>query len=95
MTGAYVLAGEISKHQGDLSAGLKGYERVMRPIIDDMQKIPFGFSTIMAPQTRWGIWLRNIFMSVASKLIDLLAPYFAGAMASTEKYALPDYAFES
>ena len=49
MTGAYVLAGEICKHKGDLVAGLKGYEERMRPIINDMQVPPL-VPGITAPQ---------------------------------------------
>ena len=64
LTGAYVLAGEIASHKGDLSAGLKGYEERMRPIIDDMQKVPPFVTTIMAPQTAWGIWLRKQYLCI-------------------------------
>jgi len=63
-TGAYVLAGEVGKHKGDLAAGLKGYEERMRPIIDDMQKIPPLVPGIVAPQTAWGLWLRNIIFAI-------------------------------
>jgi 2-polyprenyl-6-methoxyphenol hydroxylase-like FAD-dependent oxidoreductase len=51
IAGAYLLAGEVGKHKGDLAAGLSGYEEQMRPIIDDMQQIPPLFPGIMAPQT--------------------------------------------
>lgn len=64
MAGAYVLAGEICKHGKDISAGLKAYEDRMKPIIDELQQIPAGFPGVMAPQTRWRIWLRNIALRV-------------------------------
>lgn len=54
LAGAYVLAGELSKHTGDLAAGLEGYEAQMRPLINDMQKIPPLVTTILVPQTAWG-----------------------------------------
>lgn len=92
MTGAYVLAGEIANHKGDLAAGLKGYEERMRPIIDDMQKIPpiLGF---MAPQTAWGLWLRNnIFAFVAwTNIIGYAQKFLGSAFAAADKYTLPDY----
>ncbi|MCJ1422040.1 hypothetical protein MMC32_008409 [Xylographa parallela] len=94
MTGAYVLAGEIVKHQGDLAAGLKGYEERMRPIIADMQKIPPMVLTIVAPQTAWGIWLRNnIFAFIAwTNILEYAQRIFGGAAAAdTDKYGLPDY----
>lgn len=94
MTGAYVLAGEVGKHKGDLAAGLKGYEERMRPIIDDMQKIPPMILSICAPQTAWGIWLRNyIFAFIAWTNITEYAQKFFGssAFASSDRYGLPNY----
>lgn len=92
MTGAYVLAGEIATHKGDLAAGLKGYEERMRPIIDDMQKVPpiLGF---MAPQTAWGIWLRNnIFAFIVwTNILGYAQRFFGSAFAAADKYKLPDY----
>jgi len=55
MAGAYVLAGEIGKHAGDLQAGLRGYEDTMRPIIKELRQAPPFLTTIMSPQTAWGI----------------------------------------
>ncbi|KKY14143.1 putative oxidoreductase [Phaeomoniella chlamydospora] len=55
ITGAYILAGEVGRHKGNLAAGLRSYEERMRPLIDDMQKIPSLVHTILAPQTAWGI----------------------------------------
>ncbi len=93
LAGAYVLAGEVGKHKGDLAAGLRGYEEVMRPLIDDMQKIPPLVPTLMAPQTAWGIWLRNnLFAFITwSRVLEFAQRFFAGAFASTDKYKLPDY----
>ena len=93
IAGAYVLAGEILTHGNDLAAGLKAYQERMAPLITDMQKVPPLVPTVMAPQTRWGIWLRNwVFAFVAwSRVLELLQRFWAGAFASAEKYPLPDY----
>jgi 2-polyprenyl-6-methoxyphenol hydroxylase-like FAD-dependent oxidoreductase len=93
LTGAYVLAGEICKHKGDLEAGLAGYERTMRPIVTDLQKIPPGVPGVMAPQTAWGIWVRNyIFAFIAwSKVHEFASKWFASSFAQGDKYNLPDY----
>ncbi|KAI4168747.1 MAG: hypothetical protein LQ346_009034 [Caloplaca aetnensis] len=94
MTGAYVLAGEVCKNRGDVAAGLKGYEERMRPIIEDMQKIPPLIFAFMAPQTAWGLWLRNnIFAFVAwTNILEFAQRFFGGSsFAGTEKYSLPDY----
>ena len=97
LAGAYLLAGEISKYKGDLTAGLRGYEQQMRPLIDEMQKIPPFVSTIMAPQTAWGIWLRNnIFALVCwTGIVNFVQRYLASAFASAEEYPLPDYEWEN
>ena len=93
MTGAYVLAGEISKHKGDLAAGLKAYEEQMRPIVKEMQKVPPLFPTVLAPQTAWGIWLRNnIFAFIAwIRILEFVQRFFASAFGNSDQYPLPDY----
>ena len=93
MTGAYILAGEISRHKNDLAAGLKGYEDRMRPIIKDMQKIPPGVPAVAAPQTAGGIWLKNnIFAFIAwSNVLDYVQKVFGGSAGGTDRYNLPDY----
>lgn len=94
--GAYILAGEIANHPGDLAAGLQSYEERMAPILKDMQKIPPGVPGIMAPQTAWGIWLRNLVFRILCWSIDTgnrlswLTSSFSRAFASDE-YKLPEY----
>lgn len=96
MAGAYVLAGEISMHKGNVEAGLRGYEERMRPIIDDLQKIPPGIPWILAPQTAWGIWLRNTVLTVIcwgmafSGIFAWLGGLFSSSFGG-DKFGLPDY----
>ena len=95
IAGAYILAGEVGsgKHKGDIVAGLKGYEEKMRPIIDDLQKIPPLVPGIFAPQTYWGLWLRNhVFAFVAwARILEYMQKFFGGAFEGGEKYGLEDY----
>ena len=93
IAGAYVLAGEVGRHKDKLSAGLRAYEELMRPIIDDLQKTPPLVPTIFAPQTAWGIWLRNIFFAFISwtRILKFAQKIFASSFANTDKYKLPDY----
>lgn len=93
ITRAYVLAGEISKHAGDLDAGLRGYEEQMRVVIAKLQKAPPLIRTILAPQTAWGLWVRNrIFAFVAwTRILEFAQKYFASAFASSDKFGLPEY----
>lgn len=96
MAGAYVLAGEISMNRGNIEAGLRGYEERMRPIIDDLQKIPPGIPWIMAPQTAWGIWIRNTVLTVLcwgmafSGIFGWLSGLFSSSFGG-DKFGLPDY----
>lgn len=93
IAGAYLLAGEVCKHKGDLAAGLRGYEKQMRPIMDDLQKVPPLVPTVFAPQTAWGLWLRNhIFALIAwTGILEFAQRFLAGSFASTDKYGIPDY----
>lgn len=93
MTGAYVLAGEVGKHRGDIEEALRGYEKTMRPIIVDLQKVPPLVTTLLAPQTAWGIWLRNnLFAFIAwTRIAEFAQSYLAGVFASPDKFPLPDY----
>lgn len=93
MAGAYVLAGEIGRCKGDLAAGLAAYEEQMRPLVRDSHKVPPFITTFMAPQTAWGIWVRNhLFAFVAwTRLLEWVQRVFGGAFASTEKNRLRDY----
>ncbi|KAF4973304.1 hypothetical protein FSARC_379 [Fusarium sarcochroum] len=97
LAGAYILAGELGKHKGDIAAGLQAYEQRMRPIIGKMQGIPPLVPSIIAPQTAWGIWLRNnIFAFVAwTGLIEFVQKYIAAGFASTSDFPLPDYEWEN
>lgn len=99
MAGAYVLAGEVSKHKGDVEAGLRGYEERMGPIIDDLQKIPPGIPWIFAPQTAWGIWIRNTVLAVLcwgmgfSSIFAWASGLFSSSFGG-DKFGLPDYGWE-
>ena len=103
IAGAYVLAGEVGRHPGDLAAGLRAYEERMKPLIKDLQKIPPGVRTFMAPQTAWGIRLRNMIfvfivwcMALSKKFawVGRITGWFGQAIATsfgTDKFGLPEY----
>ena len=93
LAGAYILAGEIGKHTGNLAAGLRGYDERMKPLIRDMQKIPSLVPMILAPQTLWGIWLRNYaFAFIAwTGVAEFAQKYLGVAFRNTEAFPLPEY----
>lgn len=97
MAGAYLLAGEITKHKGDLAAGLRGYEQQVRPLINGLQKIPPLVPTAFTPQTAWGIWLRNMVFSFIcwSRILEYSQRFFGGSFGHTDQFRLPEYEWEA
>ncbi|KAG7110668.1 FAD-dependent monooxygenase asL4 like protein [Verticillium longisporum] len=93
MAGAYVLAGEISRHAGDLPSGLRAYEQRMRPIVEDLQKISPLVPAFLAPQTAWGLWVRNLVLAFVcwSGTLEFAQRHLAGAFANGDKHNLPNY----
>lgn len=99
IAGAYILAGEIGKCKGDVKAGLRGYEERMRPIIKDLQKVPPGLPGLLAPQTAWGVYLRNLVFRAVAALMAFKGifawagkglAFFASAFGD-DKFGIPDY----
>lgn len=93
LVGGYMLAGELLKHSHDLAEGVRAYEEQMQPLIKEMQSTPPFIQTFLAPQTAWGIWIRNnLFAFIAwTGLVELAQKYLGGAFASTETVPIPDY----
>ena len=90
LVGAYVLAGELTKHKDDVPSALKAYEEVMRPFVVEAQKLVPGFPSLMVPKTNLGItilhlvlWFVTIFK--IDKLIGRILPEENGG------WAPPDY----
>ncbi|KAI0530400.1 oxidoreductase [Xylaria digitata] len=94
MAGAYVLAGEISKHGNDnIPAALRGYDANMKPLIDGLGQMPSFLPHFLGPQTAWGVWLRNqIFALICwTRVLDFAQRFFSGAFDSPDKHPLPHY----
>lgn len=71
LLGSYVLAGELARHGDDITAGLASYDKVLRPYVDEMQKLFPGAPNILYPKTKWGIWgLQTVLGIVTSLKID-------------------------
>lgn len=65
----------------------------MAPLIKEMQTIPPFVGTIMAPQTAWGIWVRNdLFALVAwTGIAEFLGKYLGAAFADNTAFPLLEY----
>lgn len=90
ITGAYVLAGELSKNPDDVPAALKAYQDVMKPFVERAQKLPPGVPGIAHPRTGLGIWLVYLVVRFVawSGLTNLL-----GVEPPAADLNLPDYEF--
>ncbi|KAI1129676.1 hypothetical protein F5Y10DRAFT_290739 [Nemania abortiva] len=93
MAGAYVLAGEISEHGDDIAAGLQGYEQRMRPLINELGQMPRFVTTFMAPQTAWGIWIRNNMFGFVlwTGILNYIQMFMGSGFRKTNKNMLPIY----
>ncbi|MFG1923166.1 FAD-dependent monooxygenase [Cryptosporangium sp. NPDC048952] len=74
LTSGYVLAAYLATEPDDLAAALARYQEWMRPLVDDVQKLPPGFEHFAYPQTRIGLAVREVADKVmTSKLLAPLA----------------------
>ncbi|WP_404337838.1 hypothetical protein AB2M62_03465 [Sphingomonas sp. MMS12-HWE2-04] len=89
IVGAYVLAGELSKHD-DIRVALSEYEKVMRPFVRDGQNIPKIIPRMLWPHSRVGLALMRSAMQIAAT--GPIKKLFSNAFArDSSKIRLPDY----
>jgi 2-polyprenyl-6-methoxyphenol hydroxylase-like FAD-dependent oxidoreductase len=89
LVGAYVLAGELSRADGDHRAAFVAYERALRGYVERSHKLPPGGVSGFLPRMRTAIWLRNQSMRLmtAWPLRNVLARTFETASSiSLEDY---------
>lgn len=90
LMGAYLLAGELGANP-DHAAAFAGYEKRMRPIVDEAQKLPPGVPGIANPTSRLGVKIFRTAVRIAgSRPVRALV----GRLSSSEESdpTLPDYA---
>ncbi len=78
LTGAYVLAGELSRSD-DVPAALAAYERAMRPMVERTQGVPRLAPRLMHPRTRTGIRLLHAVLHASTRpgVVRLASRLFA------------------
>ncbi len=89
IVGGYVLAGELAAHVHHRDA-LAGYERILRPYVEQAQKLPPGTPQVVHPRSSVGLGLLRTALKVAGS-----GPVKAvsGGLISppADKIDLPDY----
>lgn len=89
LVGAYVLAGELAAHVHHRDA-FAGYDRIMRPYVNQAQKLIPGGPRLAHPRTRLGIKAFHLALRIAaSPLVVKLANQVFSPPA--DKIDLPDY----
>lgn len=89
LVGAYVLAGELSRHE-DPAQAFAAYERVLRPYVTQAQDIPTMAPKLSTPKSRAGITLLHSVLRLATApgVRQLIGRFIT---PPAEAITLPDY----
>ncbi|GAB12587.1 putative oxidoreductase [Arthrobacter globiformis NBRC 12137] len=91
IVGAYVLAGEIAAY-GAVKDGLAAYERIMRPWVEQVQKLPPGVPRIANPTSRAGVAvLQAAIRTAGTPFVRGIASRLNGDGKSNTQFDLPTY----
>ncbi len=93
MMGAYILAGELSRHESHTDA-FAAYDTLFRPFVNKVQKLPPGVPKLAHPDTKFGIVFLNLILNViSSKLVKKIGALFTNKdkPSSDDSMELPEY----
>jgi 2-polyprenyl-6-methoxyphenol hydroxylase-like FAD-dependent oxidoreductase len=96
MTGAYLIAGELSKiaSSTDVPTALQRYEDILRPYVAKHVRMLPGFPQLFSPQTAWGVGVLRTTVKVLTTLrIPSLAMRFSGG-EEKDGLVLEDYGWK-
>ncbi|OTA68518.1 putative monooxygenase [Hypoxylon sp. EC38] len=90
LVGAYILAGEISRNPNNIPQAFAGYEKTLRPFINEIQTLNPTLIRMGMPSSRWGI---RVFYFIAWLLCFFRVPQIVARFSSEERggWKLPDY----
>ncbi len=89
MAGAFILAGELERAEGDYARAFAAYEERFRPFIERKQRSAAQFAGSFAPRTRFGLFVRDQVLHLAARfrpVTNWLMRRFVN-----DRYTLPDY----
>lgn len=93
IVGAYLLAGELSRHDKYEEAFL-AYEKRMRPFVEKVQKLPPGVPWVAHPKSKFGVIMVNMVASIlASSPIIIIKKIFSNKKKDPTKddIELPEF----
>ncbi len=77
VVGAYILAGELSRH-ADYSDAFAAYDKAFRPYVTEIQKLPPGVPRLAHPKTKLGIFFLNTILNlISSKFVKKIGQLFS------------------
>jgi 2-polyprenyl-6-methoxyphenol hydroxylase-like FAD-dependent oxidoreductase len=88
MLGAYVLASEIKRADGDYKLALRCYEQRLRPFIENKQRAALRIGSWFAPKTSIGLFARNQITRMMS--LPVIGDWIIKRTVA-DRYVLPDY----
>ncbi|KAF1346440.1 hypothetical protein EJ07DRAFT_160468 [Lizonia empirigonia] len=93
MTGAYCIAGELSKIEStdQVPEALRHYEYIFRPWVEKHQNPYSGGMQLTNPQTKWGVWVFHTVLKVVCflRIPQMLMRFFGGD--GNDGWTLPEY----
>ncbi|MDQ4624665.1 FAD-dependent monooxygenase [Janthinobacterium lividum] len=90
MCGAYVLAGELGRHD-DHTQAFAAYETIMRPYVDQAQDVPTFAPRLASPHSRAGIAVGHAMLRMSN--VPILKTILARFLTpKADAIALPEYA---
>jgi len=93
IVGAYLLAGELSRHHKHEDA-FAAYEKRMRPFVEDVQRLPPGVPWLAHPKSKLGVSVVNTVAGIlASRAVKKISKLFSGKDKDVTKdeIELPDF----
>ncbi len=98
-TGAYLLAGELATHD-TYEEAFASYERIMRPYVESVQKLPPGVPRLAYPKTALGVSIVNAVVGImASEPVQKIASVLGSSEEEKEELQdgtpLPEYHVEN
>jgi 2-polyprenyl-6-methoxyphenol hydroxylase-like FAD-dependent oxidoreductase len=88
MAGAYILAGELGRAEGNYQIAFERYEQAFRPFIERKQKSARAFASSFTPATSFGLVIRDVVLHLTA--IPTVADYLMRKFVS-DQFVLPDY----
>lgn len=94
LSGAYNLAGCLTRNSDNLQTAFTQYEEKMKPVVTRAQKLAPGMPYLMNPETVWGIWVLNAIMWIVTLTGIVQLMFKLGAGPPARMVPIEEYGFK-